>query len=282
MVSILSIIFMFITLILCFGVPILLVILFIKKKVSTLKVFLIGVLGFLVMQILIRIPLLSLLATQSWYVAFSSNIIGIAIFLGLTAALFESFGRLFVFKLLLKKNRTYGDGLMAGLGHGAIEAIVLVGLAYINNIVLSVMINTGSIQTVIDGLVATPAAATQTKAVIDTLISTPAPTFLLGGVERVLTIIINMALSLLVLEGIRRKQTTKFMIFAILAHATLDFLAVYLLLNGVNILLIELVVVAFSALSLFYIFTAKKRFSKLVEDQLDSDPRSESVVEIKD
>lgn len=206
MVSTLSIIFMIITFLICTGVPIAIAIIFIKKKISTLKVFLIGMLGFFASQLIIRIPLLSILSSQSWYVDFASNILGISIFLGLTAAIFETFGRLLVFKVLLKKNHLYGDGIMAGLGHGAIEAIALVGLAYINNIVFSIMINTGAIQTLMDSLASNPVAMASTKQGIDTLINTPASIFLVSGFERIFTIIVHITLSLIVLEGIKRKK----------------------------------------------------------------------------
>jgi uncharacterized membrane protein YhfC len=120
MVPIFSIVNMFVSLILCFGFPIALVIYFVKQKKSTLKVFFIGILGFFVPQIMIRIPLLAFLGTQDWFIAFAQNTLPYIIALAFTAGLFETFGRFFVFKLMLKKHRSHGDGMMAGLGHGGV------------------------------------------------------------------------------------------------------------------------------------------------------------------
>lgn len=53
------------------------------------------------------------------------------------------------------------------------------------------------------------------------------------------------------------------MVYAILIHALLDFTAVYLQLNGVDIMIIELIVAIFAVLGLIYTIFAKKRFKKL-------------------
>jgi uncharacterized membrane protein YhfC len=261
MVSYLSIIFMVISLLVCFGVPFVLAAIFKKKGLSTWKVFFIGMLGFVITQMAIRIPLLQVIGLQSWFISMSENLLVLALFLAITAALFETVGRFLVFKFLLKKNKTYGDGLMAGLGHGGIEAIIIVGFTYINNIVLSIMINLGMSDLLFGGSSASPAAQAGMQSAIDALTNTPAPSFLLGGFERILTIIIHIALSLLVLEGIKRKKTLLYMFFAFLAHALLDFFGAYMAFQGVNTLLIELIVVGFALVGLWYIITAKKRFS---------------------
>lgn len=266
MVSVLSIIFMVISLIICFGVPIALAVIFIKKGVSKIKVFFIGMLGFVIMQIAIRIPLLSLIANQAWYLRLSENIVLISLFLGLTAGLFETVGRFIVFKFFLKKERSYEDGLMAGLGHGGIEAIVLVGLTYINNIVFSVMINLGVSDMLLGASSAIPEARAGLETAITALTTTAPSMFLLGGVERVFTIVIHMALSLLVLEGIKRKKAFLYMCFAFLAHGLLDFFAVYLALQGVSTFIIELLVLGFALAGLWYMLTAKKRFSKIDQE----------------
>ena len=60
-----------------------------------------------------------------------------------TAGLFEETGRLVVMLLLLKAFHRLADGLAFGLGHGGLEAMLLVGLTYVSNLVLAVLMNTG-------------------------------------------------------------------------------------------------------------------------------------------
>ena len=276
MVQTLSIIFMAITLIVCVVLPIIVAFVFKKKKISTLKVFFIGMIGFFLSQFILRAPILYVIATQNWYVSLASNVLLISLFLGLTAGLFETFGRLFVFKILLKRSRTYGDGLMAGLGHGTIEAILIVGLAFVSNIVMIAMINTGATQAILDGASANPAVLEQTRQAIETLISTPSSHFLVAGLERILTIIIHMGLSLLVLEGIKRQKTAIYMVYAILIHALLDFFAVFLVMKGIDVLLIEGLVFVFAAISLKYIITAKKRFQRIESKEIPETVLTES------
>ena len=53
--------------------------------------------------------------------------------LALTAALFEVVARFGVAKIL-QKNINCEQGVAAGFGHGGIEAIVLIGMTYVNNL----------------------------------------------------------------------------------------------------------------------------------------------------
>ena len=61
-----------------------------------------------------------------------------ALYGGLMAGLFEETGRYLAFSFALKKYRAKNvNALMYGAGHGGFEAIVIVGLTMINNIVWS-------------------------------------------------------------------------------------------------------------------------------------------------
>ena len=102
MVSTVSILAMAVTLIICFGLPVALVIYFYKKERIALVAVAVGALVFLVTQVLIRIPILSYLATLEWYQQMAANLFVIAFFLSLTAGIFEEVGRYFGFKLFLK------------------------------------------------------------------------------------------------------------------------------------------------------------------------------------
>ena len=125
----------------------------------------------------------------------------------LTAGIFEEAARYVGFKLLIKDD-TYEKGLTYGAGHGGIESIMLVGLN-----VLSV----GAI------LLTNPEALPPGQ--LAQVLATPVYLPLVGVYERIMAMIIQIGLSTVVLESIRRSDK-RYLIAAIGLHALLDFLAV--------------------------------------------------------
>lgn len=217
MVSNTSIIYMFISLILSIFVPFGLIIFFKLKYKISLKSVLIGVLVFFVFQVLLRIPMITYLRQTSWYtINVASTPIILAIFLGLTAGLFEEGGRYLAFKFVLKKERKWKDGIAFGLGHAGIESVLLVGIAYISNIVISFLINSGTFSTEsVQGL----------DILKNTLINTESYMFILGGIERLFVLSIHIGLTLIVLYGIRKGKKI-YLLLAILLHTGIDMIAV--------------------------------------------------------
>ncbi|ADQ07987.1 protein of unknown function UCP033101 [Caldicellulosiruptor hydrothermalis 108] len=252
MVSNLKIIFMCITLLLSVGLPVVLAVIVLKKYSGVLKSILIGALIFFVSQVVLRIPILQILSKQSYFVEFSKHYIVYSLFLGLTAGIFEEVGRYVGFRGFLKDRLNYQNGLAYGIGHGGIESILLVGIAYINNIVYSFLINSGSLDILLKGKVSPEVI----KSIKSALIETPASTFLLAGFERVFTMAIQIALSLLVLVAVKRKRLC-YLAFAILLHTIIDAPAAYMALIKVNIFAIEFMVLLWAVLSLVYIIKWK-------------------------
>lgn len=127
MVSGWSILFMFLNGILCIGIPIGGYLYFRVKKVGYIGIFIAGALSFYLTQMVIRIPILQLaLPKMEWYVNLADKEsflypVGLALFLGGTAALFETFGRFITLNYLLQKRLSYRSGIVHGLGHGGIN-----------------------------------------------------------------------------------------------------------------------------------------------------------------
>ena len=252
MVSNLKIIFMCITLLLSVGLPVVLAVIVLKKYSEVLKSILIGALIFFVSQVVLRIPILQILSKQNYFVEFSKHYIVYSLFLGLTAGVFEEVGRYVGFRGFLKDRLDYQNGLAYGVGHGGIESILIVGMSYINNIVYSFLINSGSLDILLKGKVSPEVI----KSIKSALIETPASAFLLAGFERVFTMAIQIALSLLVLVAVKRKRLY-YLAFAILLHTIIDAPAAYMALVKVNIFAIEFVVLLWAVLSLVYIIKWK-------------------------
>lgn len=267
MVSSLSIVFMTVSMLISILMPITLVIYFYKKKKISLLAVLIGAIVFVVSQLLLRIPLLTFLGTQEWYKAMSQNITFIAIFLGLTAGLFEEVARYIAMKYFMKNRLSWKNGLAFGIGHGGIEAIILVGMAVLSNLMLSFMINSGVFETIMGAQLA-PEAAGQIKSM---LVNTPSINFLVAGYERIMAMIIQIALSIVVLYSVKLKKPI-YLLYAILLHGVIDSPLVILTSMKLNYWVMELYVTACAALGLIYIiksWQASKREEQQIEQQVE-------------
>lgn len=257
-VSNVKIMFMVISLIIALVGPIVLSIIITKKYKASFLPILVGAGVFIVFQVLFRIPLLAKFGKMDWYQKLYENKILISLFLGLTAGIVEEIGRFIGFKLLRKnKFYDYKNGIAFGIGHGGIEAIILVGLTYINNIVMSVMINAG----IYDEMIGANLAPETAAFVKSQLIDTETYVFLVGGIERIFAVIIQIALTLVVLYGVKNKKNI-WVLVAILLHAVIDTPIALLSLNGASIFISEAYTMVCAAVALIFIIKSKKIFSK--------------------
>ena len=268
MVPVSTILACIVTLCVCLFLPIILLILLANKykKEKILPAWLLGAAGFFVTQMLIRLPILTVLQTQDWFINFSQkNLFLYAFSLAFTAGLFELVGRFVVAKLMVK-NLTFRRSLAAGLGHGGIEAIVLIGLTYVNNLIYIVMINTG----IFDSLIAEAAAAGNAAPQLDVLIAqlemirsqlieaSPA-LFLLASLERILAMTGHAAMSMIVCYGVATKKILPCLLICLGIHTMIDLTAgISLLANTVLsqttvYIIIYLILAAVAALSLLII-----------------------------
>ncbi|MFN8426958.1 MAG: YhfC family glutamic-type intramembrane protease [Anaerolineales bacterium] len=112
--------------------PIILWIIFTRKYSLSWKLVLAGGLTFIASQIL-HIPLVVGLNKFLQ----NSSLLVTAIILGLLAGIFEETARYILFKFILKKSRSWKEGVLVGLGHGGTEAILIgisVALTLVNMI----------------------------------------------------------------------------------------------------------------------------------------------------
>ncbi len=270
MVESTKIIFMFISGTICLGLPVVWYLL-IKKEGTLIGFWIAGALSFYLTQMVIRLPILQLLLPKvSWYASMTSNIIIYGLFLGLTAALFETAGRSFTMNFLLKKRLSYKSAMVHGIGHGGIEAILFVGINYIIYVIFAIMLNRGNL---------TPIAwivPMEQQELLKTILSqTESSMFLIAGVERVMVMVFHVAMSLLVAIGIMKKQQIKYTLMVILLHTALDFGAVILSQYITNIYLIEAYVLLFAILGVIIIILSRKA----VKINPDHDEAEEAVEE---
>ncbi len=233
MVSTLSIICMVITLLLSLVLPIVIFILYGRKQKKK-EVWIAGVFGaggFALLQLGIRMTVLSVLGTLPAFVAWAeNNYIWYCFALAFTAGLFEVVGRYGGAKILycvksLTKELTFETGVMAGIGHGGIEAVALIGGTYVNNLIFAIMINTGMWQPMLLEIEATGNAAMyETYASVQPLLTdTSWYLFLAAGYERVLTMAAHTMMTLLVFYFVAHKKDIKGILIVLAIHTAIDF-----------------------------------------------------------
>ena len=137
----------------------------------------------------------------------------------LTAGIFEEVGR-FVGLHFIKRNESItnaGTGLSYGVGHGGLEAILLVGVTLTQNLILGTKFTLSGAETLLQNTAPEQVAVTQQK--LNILANANALDFLLPLGERILAIILHIALSLLVWMIVARRLPTIYLLLSIGLHA---------------------------------------------------------------
>lgn len=251
MVSTFSIVGMVFTLLLSMAFPIILALWYKQKSNYAVKAVLVGVGVFLVFQVFTRIPLLSLLHTQPRVKDFADQAFFLyALLLSLSAGLFEEIGRYLGFRFLLRDKLQHKNGIAYGIGHGGIEAIALVGFAAVNNLVYAFLINTGRFEETVRGTVPDATA----DRIFEQLTTLSPWMFFAGGIERFFTLIIQIALSLIVMYSVKKKKIS-LLIQAIVIHTALNVSA--LTAGKVSLLFSEIVVGVFAVVAFVYILRSR-------------------------
>ena len=195
-VPILSIVFMAVSCAICFLVPLALFLYLRLVKKADIYPFFAGCAVMLLFAFILESGMHNLVLSSPAGAVIRNNIWLYALYGGFMAGLFEETGRYLAFAFALKKYRAKNvNALMYGAGHGGFEAIVITGITMINNIIWSVMINNGSISSMLSSLSGDQVA--QAEQSVTLLTTTPSYQFLLGGVERLLAIALHIALSVI-------------------------------------------------------------------------------------
>lgn len=250
------------TLLLCFVLPVVLFVLVRRKSKYATGAVIAGAVAFYIAQLLVRIPLLQIvLPNFAWFRELARHPLQYILFLSLTAALFEETARLGVFRLLLKNRLSWLTGVAYGVGHGGIEAMLIVGTTYINNLVLSVMINNGTFHAFLGNRV----DAATANHIYAALTTTSPGLFFAAGLERAFVIVIQIALSVMILEGVVRKRTLPLYALAFSVHAGINFAAAYMSYLRVHYWLVALFIAACALGCYIYVQKARSRFPDTTE-----------------
>lgn len=242
-------------------VPLVAAFYFSRKFNLSWKLFLAGGLTFIASQVL-HIPLVVALSTsmQVW------NVVTTAIVLGLLAGIFEETARYILYKFILKKSRSWNEGVYVGLGHGGTEAILLgvvTMLTFINMMAYRYI----DLSTVPSIPVEQLELARQQ---VDAYWATPPYLAILGFVERLFAMCLHVALSVMVLYGLASKKPIWFWL-AVTWHTIVDAVAVYLV-QKIDMLVLEGIIGLFAIVSVMIVFWLKPKFAKLASAESKGQP----------
>lgn len=213
-----------ISLFLCVGLPVISGLLFLKIRKGTFYTFCMGILCFILTQLLLRIPILSFL--RSYWDTFAllpaTNPALYAGIMAFSAGIFEELGRWLFLRYLCKGKQTWIHGVSFGLGHGGIEAVWIASLGLLPGLYQGALALAG-------------------------------PEVLAVGMERLFTMCIHTALTVLVLQSLQKGQF-RYCLAAVVLHGIFD-LSVFLK----NPVLIWIILGITAVLSLFYLYWTKQQ-----------------------
>ena len=228
---------------------------FVKQFDLSWRVFALGALFFIVVQV-VHAPLVLVTQTPLYLALLPSGttaaLAALAIYLGLMAGLFEEVGRYLVYRYLFGRQKiplTRENGLLFGTGWGGVESMI-VALLMLSSMASYILLtgDGGAIPLPDD-----PAVQVQ----VDALRALTPLDILPGLAERMMTITLHIAWSLMVLAAVVYGKKA-LLALAILWHAAVDAAAVYLV-QTQGILVTEGVIFLFAVLALAYIFWEWRR-----------------------
>ena len=246
-VSIGNVLGMMFSLVVSFGVPIGLFVYLWRKKKASFFSFATGLLIFLVFALFLESMVHSIVFNATGNLI-TGNVFLYALYGGLMAALFEETGRFLGIKYIMRNQLTKENAFMYGVGHGGIEAMFLLGITSINNLANAMMINDGSMTSVLEGLDQT-AHETAVQG-LSVLWETPASLFFAAGFERIVAICLQISLSILIYQAVKEKSGRWYWA-AFGVHFVVDFAAV--LLSSFSIAVAEVVMAVMTAAVVWYV-----------------------------
>lgn len=186
----------------------------------------------------------------------------VGLFYGASAGIFEEVARAIGYRWWIREDRSWEAGLMFGAGHGGIEAILLGALAMFAFVRLMAL--RGADLSTLVPLDQVELAEAQIKAYW----ALPWHQAILGAVERGSALLIQLSLSILVLQTFRRKQPG-WLFLAIGWHTLVDAAGVYAIQTW-SVYTTELIVGIFGLVSVAILFALRSGGNpSIAEDKLE-------------
>ncbi len=214
--------------------PLVIAIIWTKKKKERFTTVLVGAATFLLFAVILEKPLQAVLIAPTQMGLADTGISQFlnarpvlwAFIVGLFPGVFEETGRLVAYKTVLKKRKNRETSISHGIGHGGFEVIFLMGVTYATYIAYAVMINTGTFGTVVDQVMAqAPDQADSLMTIASGIASFSFANLALSIVERVFAVLFHIGASIIVFYACKDKGRFWLYPLAIFLHTAMDFIA---------------------------------------------------------
>ena len=257
------------------AVPLIIAILWTKKKKEKFSTILVGAATFILFAILLEKPIQNILVFPtlmglSEHAAskfINARPILWALIVGLFPGVFEETGRLVAFKTVLRKRQNRETSISHGIGHGGIEVMLILGLTYVTYVSYAFMINSGTFGTMIEQMATqAPDQVSQGYAIAEQLATFSVGDLLVNIIERIFAFMYHTGASMLVFYACRDKKRFWLYPLAILLHTMIDGFAALQLAGVISVsaLVTEIVIAVSGSLTFFgaYFLLYKKDADK--------------------
>ncbi len=208
----------------------------------------------LVLESLLHFVMLPLVQGNPWTYA---------VYGAFAAGIFEETGRFVAYKTLMKKRYTTKNAVLMGLGHGGVEAIIVLGYSMILYLILASMANAMGFETLIETLSkgdANTAAIMQEQ--LGAVADLKLPSVLLSVYERIVAIAFHTSASVFVYFAAAKKGKIWLYPLAILIHAATDFPAALCQQGVLGITVTEIIFTLFAVVMVISAVVLTKKFGK--------------------
>jgi len=245
------------------ALPVFLVIFVVKKARIGWMVIVIGVMIYMIAQT-IQIPVLAWISGLLDNAALDSKMTWTPVvegtFLGIVVGIIVEGIRWCAFKYVKRLKNTTPHAIGSGLGFGASETIILVGIPMVISFVSMLVYKNANASdlNLQEGLVAK----------VQALWMLPWYTPLIGAFERITSLIANIALSMLILQVFTRGKI-KYLFFAMLWHILLEAIPVIMIGYGMQAWMTNLLLLVFCGVNI-YLMIRMGVFDKIHYRKIDN------------
>jgi len=248
--------------------PTLFAFIWVKKTKQPATTIIIGAAIFFFFAVVLEtLPKLVLLqASNPIGAAITSNVWLFSATAALLAGIFEETGRFIAFRYLLKNRNDRLTAISYGIGHGGFEAMYLLAVGGIQNIVYVTLIRTGGFDAIIAEVAEKlPQMLPQVEAIPAAIAAVNASTLALSLVERCAAVCIHIACSIIMFKAVKLPGKLRLWPVAILLHASVDMFAAFYQAGVIeNVYALEAGIVVWGVCML--IFCVRRIYSRLPEN----------------
>ena len=245
-------------------VPIVIAIVWCRKKKEPFTTVLIGAAAFMLFAVMLEKAIQNILILPgqmglpetpvSMFV--NARPFLLAFLLGLFPGVFEETGRLIAFKTLLRRRTWRETSMSYGIGHGGVEVVFGVGISLISYIALGFLINSGEAAKEFEETLKAmdqPWMIEQVTGQMKTITGFDLTSLCTLLIERVFAVLFHIGASILVFYACRDKKKFWLYPLAIVIHTVIDGIAALQIVQAVEIpsIAIEIIFIAVSIVTFF-------------------------------